>query len=120
MAESGKPTRVGAQDAKLAAPSAGCLAEFIWGIGGFTALIALAVMILRVEPWTFSIRDALYWIVAVGMIVARYVDVQRFGGKTSLGKPASPKDVHKYALGLVGATALLWLLVQNFQVGPRA
>jgi hypothetical protein len=118
VAESGKPTRVGAHDAKLATPMAGCLAELMWGIGGFAALIALAVTILRAEPWTLSIRDALFWSVVAGMILARFIDVRSYGGKTLLGAPASQKDAWKYALGLAGAASLAWILAQSFRVGP--
>jgi hypothetical protein len=118
VAQPGKPAHVGTDQANSADASAGCVAQLIWGIGGFTVLIALAVMILRVEPWTFSIRDALYWLVTAAMIVARYVDVRRYGGKTSLGAPAHQKDVWKYALGLAGAAAALWVLVQAFRAGP--
>jgi len=94
----------------------GCLIQLAWSLGGFGVLVILFVLILRERPWSFTLRDVLYWAAVLGMICARHVDVVRYGARTSSGEAATARDVRCYALGLVGATALLWCVAQAFQV----
>lgn len=94
----------------------GCLTQLAWNLGGFGVLVILWVTILRKHPWTFTLWDALYWAAVLGMIAARYVDVVRYDGRTTAGKPATARDVRLYALGLLVVSGLLWCTAQAIHV----
>jgi hypothetical protein len=79
-------------------------------------IVALCVLILRKPPWTITVLDGLYWTAVFGMVVARYVDVSRFTGRTLTGEPATQRDVKRYALGLLSSSGLLWAIAQTFQI----
>ena len=94
---------------------AGCFTHLAWNIGGSAALVILWAIILRVRPWTLTIWDALYWVVVLGMIGARYLDYARFGGLTGTGEPSTARNVRNYAAGLIAVSAVLWSLAQVFE-----
>jgi hypothetical protein len=95
---------------------AGCFTQLAWNMGGFAVLVSVWVTILRERPWTFTIKDALYWAAVLGMIAARQLDVVRFKGRTSMGEPATTRDVRRYAAGLIASAAALWCLAQTLHV----
>jgi len=98
-----------------ASPIAGCLARFVWMLGGFAAVVITALTILFRPPWTLGARDAIFWIVVLAMVAARWVDVARYRGTTTDGRPATPRHVAIYAAIVLLASATLWLAAQSFQ-----
>lgn len=97
----------------------GCLVQLFWSIGGCGLLTAIAVLILRQPPWTFSLRDVLFFGVVGAMIAARAFDVRSFGGRTADGDAATTRDVQRFALVLVVSAALVWAAAQSFHFGPK-
>ena len=95
---------------------AGCLIQLAWSLGGAGALVVLAVTISRGPPWSFTVKDVLYWTAVLGMIAARHVDVVRYHGRTTTGEPATARDVRVYALGLLLGAGVLWCLAQFVHV----
>jgi hypothetical protein len=81
---------------------------------GFGVLFVLVLKIVR--SGRFSAFDALFWAVVAGMIGLRYFDITRLGGLTSSCEPATLRDWRRYALGVVGVTAVLWISAHTFLI----
>jgi hypothetical protein len=58
------------------------------------------------------VMDVAFFTVAIALVVARYVDVVRFKGDTSEGKPATLADWRRYALKLTVFSTALWALAR--------
>jgi hypothetical protein len=96
----------------------GCLGVTVrlsWLAFGPALLFALTFKIG--DTARFSALDVLYWIVAVGMVVARYVDIARLGGQTADCEPADMRDWRRYVIAVFVATAALWVLAHTLLVG---
>jgi hypothetical protein len=85
-------------------------------MGGFAVALIAWVLILRESTWSLSGKDALYWTAIFAMVLARHLDVTRFGGRDSEGGKASPADVRRYAWTVLGASVLAWALAHAVQV----
>ena len=107
------PSPHGGDDSQRASGIAGCLTYFAWSIGGAGLLAVLGILILRSQPWTFGVKDGLYWTTVVGMIAARAVDVSRSGAHASSGKAGASGDLRRYAAILFVVAALAWTAAQS-------
>jgi hypothetical protein len=105
------------RDEPLATSPMGCLARIGWMAAGHAVALIVAVTILREPSWTLSPRDAIFWLVVTSIVTLRWVDVTRLGGLTAAGRPATVRDVVRYAVGVVGAWALVWTIAQSTQLG---
>jgi hypothetical protein len=94
-------------------PMSGCFIQLAWSAGGFVVALLLWVLILKEPRWTLSIRDVLYWAAVFGMIAARHIDVARYGGRTTLGKPATAQDVRRYATLVLAFAGPAWCVAQS-------
>jgi hypothetical protein len=73
------------------------------------ALLALsAVFIAQNRVQFLSLADGVFAFALALSIVARYVDVTRFGGKTAGGEPATVAQWRRYAILLSLVAGLLW------------
>lgn len=97
-------------------PLASCLVRLGWMGAGNAALLLLAVGIIQEPSWTLTAKDALFWTVVAAVVVLRYVDVTRLGGRTADGEPATRRHLVRHAVGLVVGSALLWTIVQSIQL----
>ncbi|MBX7082330.1 MAG: hypothetical protein K1X88_24190 [Nannocystaceae bacterium] len=93
-------------------PTSG-LARLVWMGAGNAVLLLLALSIARLQPWTFSWRDLAYAVVLFGVVWVRWVDVNRLGGRTADGDPATPRDWQRWALALVLVGSSTWALAQS-------
>ena len=87
----------------------GCLslvARMAWLVFGNLILIACALYLTQ-DPGV-SIMDGVYFAVAAGLIVVRYLDVTRFDGRTADGDPATVADWRRYALTLTAVAGAGW------------
>jgi hypothetical protein len=87
----------------------GCLAVFVrmtWLAIGSIVLVAMTLLLLK-SPG-FSGKDVAFWSVPVAMIAVRWLDIARFKGQTTQGKPATMGTLGRYALELLVASAVLW------------
>jgi len=93
-------------------PPSGCLSiavRLTW-IFGASLLIFGAIYILRDD--SSGLADIVYWLIALGLVLARYVDIKYLKGQTSDNKPATLGHWRRYAAILVAAAGLLYLLAK--------
>jgi hypothetical protein len=86
----------------------GAILRIFWMFFGLGALALVAAVTARDGAGEPSWRDALFWVLVFALVAARYLDVERYGGLTADGKPASLADVRFYTVRLVGASLALW------------
>lgn len=82
-------------------PSGGTalLLRLTWMLFGNGLLVILGVRIVREATW--SPIDVIYWAVAATVVVARYLDISRFGGQTADGAPATIADWRRWTVVFV-------------------
>src|SRR5690606_21775350 len=86
----------------------GALLRIFWMFFGFAVLGLVAAVTAYRTPGEPSWRDVLFWAVVAALVAARWIDVERYDGRTADGEPASFADVRTYAVK-VGVLALaLW------------
>ena len=88
----------------------GCFMNLAGGIGGFSVLVIVGVLILREHAWTFTAKDLVYWSVVVGMLVTRFA-IER-----TQESAAAPLAMRSYATMLLPAAGVGWLIAQSFRV----
>ena len=101
---------------------AGCLLRLVWTLAGnsivYLALITIAV---RATPLP-SVLDAVVWVTTGLMLLARWLDISRFNGRTITDEPATMSHWRRYAVLVIGVTLGAWLLARwfagSFQAGP--
>jgi len=54
----------------------------------------------------------MFWLIALGLILTRYVDIRYLKGETADNKPATLKHWRRYSVILVIAAGLLYLLAK--------
>jgi hypothetical protein len=85
----------------------GCLLRLYWmGLGNLGLVICALLAGRRPAP---SPLDGVYVAIVISVIVARYLDISRFGGGTVDGDPATMGHWRRHALGLVPVAVALWL-----------
>ncbi|MFZ5831085.1 MAG: hypothetical protein ACOY3P_13420 [Planctomycetota bacterium] len=87
----------------------GCFFRLFWMLLGNVLLILCALAIFQSAARSLSVADVLYWLVVAALPAARYVDITRYGGKTSDGRPATLTDFRRYAVAVVPVALLIWL-----------
>ncbi len=88
--------------------AAGVLARLWWMLLGNVVLALSAVFILHNTSGFFHPADVVFWIVAVSLVLVRYVDIRYFNGLTATGAPASTKHWIKYTVMLIVCSAAAW------------
>jgi hypothetical protein len=91
----------------------GCAPLFLrltWMALGNAALFLCAALVAKgTAP---LIMDIIFFMVVIGLIVARYVDITKFKGQTSEGKPATLSHWRRYAVLIAVVSACLWVLAR--------
>jgi len=54
----------------------------------------------------------IFWLIALALILARYVDIKFLKGETADNKPATLKHWRRYSVILLSAAGLLYLLAK--------
>jgi hypothetical protein len=86
----------------------GCLVRLFWmGIGN-VALALCAVAILCHRGDFLSAADIVYWSLVAALIVVRFVDIRKFGGRTAAGEPASAAHWRRYLVFVIVGSLVLW------------
>ena len=89
----------------------GCLIRLFWMGGGNLALVLIALWIYRSAGW--SLRDLLFGVIVLLLVVARYVDIVRFHGQTADAEgPATMTHWKRYSLTLVAIAVTLWAVAR--------
>ena len=92
--------------------SPGCLSIVVRLTWIFGASVLVFGAIFIVQGKVPGLADALLWLVALGLILARYVDIRYLKGETSDNKPATLKHWRRYSVVILIATGLLYLLAK--------
>jgi hypothetical protein len=102
------------QRQEIQAPEpAGCLPallRFAWMVLGNLALLFCAAFVAKGTATVAM--DILFFAVAIGLIVIRYVDIAKFKGETSDSKPATLAHWRRYAGLVVVISTGLWALAR--------
>jgi hypothetical protein len=106
--EASETTQQGQKQAQI-----GCLLRICWVLIGNVALLALAAVISRQPPWSFSIADGAFFLIVVALIGIRYLDITRFEGTTANNEPATRATWVRYSVGLILLAAVIWIAVQS-------
>lgn len=90
----------------LVAPSpASTVLRLYWALVGHAVVyLSLATIVARHARFP-STLDLVIWAAVALMLVARHVDIVRYGGQTLYGEPATLTQFRRYAATLVGVTA---------------
>jgi len=91
----------------------GCLTRIAWFFGGYAVLFILSAKIVVDRSPLPSFRDAAFLLVAVAIIVLRYVDIHHFHGDTADGKPATMRHWKRYSILVAIGSLLLWLATRG-------
>ncbi len=86
----------------------GLAVRVFWMAFGNAGLLLLAVSIA--QRGAVSRLDVGFWTLAAALLLVRYLDITRLSGLTADGKPASLGHWRRYAIGLLGASVILWAL----------
>jgi len=92
--------------------SSGCLSIVVrltW-IFGVSLLVFGAIFIMQGKAP--GLADIIFWLIALGLILARYVDIKYLKGETSDNQPATLKHWRRYSVILLLAAGLLYLLAK--------
>ena len=98
-------------DAPQTSP-AGCLVRLGWMLLGNIALLLSAAAISQNKA-AFSLADALFWAIAIGVVALRYVDIRVLHGQTAMGTPATIAHWRRYAVFMAAASLGIWLLAHG-------
>lgn len=101
-------------DAKSAPAPAGCLLRLFWMLVGNGLLYLSLILIASKHAPLPSYLDALAGAAVVAMIVARYLDITRFAGRTVEDEPATLAHWRRFTVALVVVATLSWLLAHYF------
>ena len=82
--------------------------HFVWTYGGPLALFPVTILILRQESLRLGILDALYWAVILAIILSRYEEARRYGGRTADGQPATRADFRRFVFQVVAGGFAVW------------
>jgi hypothetical protein len=81
---------------------------FLWG--GISALIFSAVFVaMRKAP---GLVDFIFWLIAIWIVLVRYVDIAYFGRETMKIHPEALRDWRRYSVKLLLAAGFLYLLAK--------
>lgn len=92
--------------------SSGCLSIVVrltW-IFGASLLVFGAIFIIQGNAP--GLADMIFWLIALGLILARYVDIRYLKGETTDNKPATLKHWRRYSVIVLIAAGLLYLLTK--------
>jgi len=93
---------------------AGCLLRMVWMLVGNGALYLSLVLIAANKAPLPSSLDAIAALAVLVMLVARRVDITRFGGRTVQDEPATLAHWRRYAMKLTAIAGVSWALAHFF------
>ncbi len=91
----------------------GCLPSllrFTWMALGNAALFLCASLVAK--GTALVVMDIMYFAVAIGLIVVRYIDITKFKGQTSEGMPATLAHWRRYAILTALISTGVWVLAR--------
>lgn len=104
----GQPSIEQQQSAQLARDASGCMLRVYWMLFGNLFVVVAAFYVVQGEG-VLTVRDLVFWLLALSLIAVRYVDIHYKHGSTAEGQPATLQHWHGYALKVLGISLPLWL-----------
>jgi len=92
--------------------SGGCLSIVVrltWIFGA--SLLAFGAIFI-IQGNAPGLADMIFWLLVLGLILARYVDIAYLKGETADNKPATLKHWRRYSVILLIGAGLLYLLAK--------
>jgi len=83
--------------------SLGLVVRLFWLAFGNLALLGAAAYVAKGPAPV--VMDIVYFCIAIALVVVRYVDITRFKGNTSEGKPATLADWRRYTVMILPSPA---------------
>lgn len=83
----------------------GCLLRLFWMGFGNAALLFATIHLAVGER--FATAAGIFGTIIVMLLATRALDILRFGGLTTSNRPATKRDLARYSVGLVLASAFL-------------
>jgi hypothetical protein len=80
-----------------------------WTFFGPVVLVGYLAWLLRTDPHPLAPSSLAFWVLVLLLVLARFVDVTRYGGETSTGTRATLTDARRFAAAVVGVAAAAWL-----------
>lgn len=96
--------------------AAGEVLRMFWLIWGNAAMLFAAGFVGKQPTWSYTLTDVVFWALVVALLIARFLDIQRFGGLTANTEPATLGHWYRYAPKLVGISAVIWVAAQSVQL----
>ncbi|MGQ9504183.1 MAG: hypothetical protein ACUVQG_05225 [Thermogutta sp.] len=90
--------------------AAGCLLRLYWMIFGYLIAVLCGVSIVN-HHGDFSLVDIIYWLAILGILAARWVDIQRFGGTRADGQSATMRDWTIHAVATLVVAVIGWIVI---------
>lgn len=88
-------------------------ARLMWVILGPLALLAITYGIVSSGAGWLTVLDAAFAMVAILMLLGRWIE-QRSGSATTItGEPATPVQLKRYARFLIPGAAVVWVLANT-------
>jgi hypothetical protein len=84
------------------------LVRLFWMVIGNFILFFMASGIYASEEKGLGLKDAVYWIVVILLVLTRRIDIKYLGGLTAQGTPASMTHWYRYSAGLIICGGLIW------------
>ena len=97
------------QDRDSQEGASGCLLRVYWMVIGHALVAAMAYRIAQADG-LLTAADLFFWLFVTSLIGVRYVDINRFGGRTAEGRPATMRHWQRYSLLVLGVDAIVWMV----------
>ena len=89
------------------------LVRLFWMVIGNFILFFIALGIYDSEKKGLGLKDAVYWIIVILLVLTRRIDIKYLGGLTAQGTPASMSHWYRYVVGLIICAGLIWGLAHT-------
>lgn len=86
----------------------GILFRLFWMAIGNAILFLFLIGIFESEKRSLGLKDCIYWVIVILLLITRYVDIKYLGGLTARGSPALVSHWYRYAAVLIICAGLLW------------
>ncbi|MCU0577076.1 MAG: hypothetical protein MUD15_09670 [Desulfobacterota bacterium] len=99
----------------ISQPETTALARLIrltWKILGNFLLFIILILIIIASPGARNVLDVVFWLVVVGLILLRYIDIKVFREQSADNKPATLQDWGKYSIGIILLSGFFWVVAR--------
>ena len=96
------------RDSQPATSPLGCLIHLFCNLIGYGFLFISAGTIIKYKGLYFPFVDLIFWLIALSIIITRFIDIRFFQGETIDNEPATMSHFWKYLMAVLGLAVFLW------------